>query len=104
MLTSLTRVVDADEMGYVSAYIVAPSTIYGQSTSPIPRVTLLTNLLLRMSRAVKGVPILADGSNVLNLVSRRSNQVEYTLTGHEDAYPRCSLVLRYGHQACLVWR
>lgn len=72
MLTPIltkNSVVDADEAGYVSAYIVSPSSAYGQTPSPISRPVLLVGILLKFGGALKSLPYIGDGSNVSPFVS-----------------------------------
>ncbi|KIM28749.1 hypothetical protein M408DRAFT_23411 [Serendipita vermifera MAFF 305830] len=61
-------VVDADEASYVSAYIISPSGVYGESPSPIPRTVILTKMVIDLGKNFKTLPYIGDGSNVLALI------------------------------------
>lgn len=58
----------ADEEGYVSAYIIAPSTIYGTGDGPGNRISQQIPLLIREALAHKQAVHVGDGTNEWNNV------------------------------------
>lgn len=79
----------ADEEGYVSAYILSPSAIYGQASAPIPRVSLLSSWMIQMAPSFKSVPFVGEGSNVMNYIhikdvaSAYLTVIKYALSGQD---------------------
>lgn len=62
--------VNADEAGYVSAFILSPSSAYGETPSPVPRPMLLVSLLIKIGSTLNALPYVGDGTNVSPFVSR----------------------------------
>ncbi|CAG7854911.1 SubName: Full=Uncharacterized protein {ECO:0000313/EMBL:CCA70316.1} [Serendipita indica DSM 11827] len=58
----------ADDAGYVSAYIIAPSTIYGTGDSPVNRLSQQVPGLIQAALENKQAVYVGEGTNVWNNV------------------------------------
>jgi len=62
------EIFEADSTGYVSAYIIAPSTIYGTGNGPVHRISQQIPTLIREILAHKQIVFVGDGTNEWNNV------------------------------------
>jgi hypothetical protein len=64
----MTRIFDADTEGYVSAYIIAPSTIYDTGDGPVNRISQQVPTLIKESLKEKQAVYVGEGTNHWNNV------------------------------------
>ncbi|KAG8806973.1 hypothetical protein FRC17_004700 [Serendipita sp. 399] len=62
------EIFEADTAGYVSAYIIAPSTVYGTGDGPVNRLSLQVPTLIRGALKHKQAVYVGDGTNEWNNV------------------------------------
>jgi len=65
----LLRIFKADEEGYVSAYIIAPSTIYGIGDGPVRTVSQQIPNLIKKALELKKPAYIGAGTAIWNNVS-----------------------------------
>jgi hypothetical protein len=65
----LVRIFKADEEGYVSAYIIAPSTIYGIGDGPVRTVSQQIPNLIKKALELKKPVYIGAGTAIWNNVS-----------------------------------
>jgi len=68
-----SRIFEADSAGYVSAYIIAPSTIYGTGSGPVNRISQQIPAVIKLQLAHKQVVYAGDGTNKWNNVRLHSS-------------------------------
>lgn len=67
-----TRILRAQEEGYLNAFIIVPSCVHGQGTGPVKRPSLFFVHYVKAVEKRKAVYI-GEGSNVTGFVSISAN-------------------------------